>query len=271
MSLPADNRIGRRVADGRFVVTAWQGHSQWMGVAFADDAQMGQKVRLTFAGPSAVEFGPLRARLRGAGEALAEVVHLGPVASDDGWGADCVVLAEVLPPSFAALDVAAVALDAPALARRLAALLRDAHAHGEPLGTLRPESVQLAPSADRWLGSGERLWSLALPLSVGTLSPFAPGYGAPETQTQWPLLAPLAASADVFSLGVIVAEKLLGAFPYPRDSFVGLMRAQYEGKHALLPATSFGALVTRCLAPKPDSRPSVAELLHHESATPKTV
>lgn len=259
MSLPADNRIGRRVADGRFVVTAWLGHSQWMGVAIADEMQTGS-VRLTFAGPSAIDLDQLRVRLRGAGDALADVLHIGPIASDDGWGADCVVLAEVLPPSFAALDVAAVDLDAPRLARRLAALLADAHAHGEPLGTLRPESVQLAPGGDRWLGSGERLWSFALPLSVGTLSPYAPGYGAPETQAGWPLLAPFAASADVFSLGVIVAEKLLGTFPYPRDSYVGLMRAQYEGKHAPLPASPFSALVTRCLAPKPEARPSIAEL-----------
>lgn len=264
MSLPSDNRIGRRVADGRFVVTAWLGHSQWMGVAFADDTQTGQQVRLTFAGPSAVELDALRARLRGA-------LYIAPIASDDGWGADCVVLAEVLPPSFTALDVASVDLDAPTLARRLAALLADAHAHGEPLGTLRPESVHLTPGADRWLGSGERLWSLALPLSVGTLSPYAPGYGAPETQAGWPLLAPFAASADVFSLGVIVAEKLLGTFPYPRDSYVGLMRAQLEGRHAPLPATPFGALVTRCLSPRPEARPSIAELRHDESTTPKKV
>lgn len=149
----------------------------------------------------------LRARLRGA-------LYIGPIASEDGWGATTVsssprscrrrLRRSTSRPSISITK---------ARARRLVALLADAHAHGEPLGTLRPESVQLAPGGDRWLGSGERLWSFARPLSVGTLSPYAPGYGAPETQAGWPLLAPFAASADVLASSAIVAEKLLGTFP----------------------------------------------------------
>src|SRR5262249_6061644 len=107
---------------------------------------------------------------------------------------------------------------------------------------------------------GERLWLAAAPLSVGTLSPWLPGYSAPELEPKLPLVEGLDPSVDVFSLGVILAECLLGRFPFPRSSYVGLLQAQFGRQHATLPSTPLGNVIARALDPDPRARPTLDEL-----------
>lgn len=260
-----DTRIGRTIANGRFTIDEWLGHSESHGVAFAVDATSGHRVRLTFAPPSVVAHDDVVARLSQAVPSLADVVYLGPVDSDDGWGAHSIVMAErAADPDARLLGSVPVALDALPLAVRLTRLVARAHAYCEPLGTLQPENVFIGAdgaASDLWMGRGARLWTLAQPSSSAVMSPFAIGYAAPEATASTSGLSSLDDAVDIFSIGVIVAERLLGAFPYPRQSPSGLVSAQATGAHAPLPDTDLGRLIARCLAPTPERRPSFEELL----------
>ncbi len=256
--IPVDGRLGQTLADHRFLVESWLGDSPWMGVAIATDRRDGSRARVTISGPTDLSWETLRGRFARSVPGLAEVTYLGPVVSDDGWGQESIAIAE----SLGSTPTGVPSQVEPAvLAARIAALLSRCHAKFEPLGTLRPESLRLLDHEVLWLGRGERFWLLARPLSVGAVSPYAPGYCAPELVAGGPRIAPVDASADVFSFGVLVAERILGRFPYPRTSFTGLFEAQATNAFEQLPKSPLGVLVQQCMSADAAQRPSVAELV----------
>lgn len=252
---PTDDRRGRVFAQ-RFVLEEWVGTSAFMGLGFGRDTFDGAPMRLLFGNPPALPYESLRGEAAPR-TACSDVRYYGPVDADDGWAHGLAMWAETrspLPTLRSLSNGAWAEARVRALVARLAALL------AEPgLGVLRPESVYL-DDARVELARGERLWWLARPLSVGALPPWGPGYLAPELYAAVPWKRPLAASADVFSLGVIGAERLLGVYPYAFDSFTELVSKQARGAHRALPGP-VGAWLARCLAPDPAARPTIAELL----------
>jgi serine/threonine protein kinase len=130
------------------------------------------------------------------------------------------------------------------------------------LGTIRPESTFLHDDGVELMARGERLWLMPRPQTtkVGTVPPWPPGYCAPELVRSLPVVANPQPSVDVFSVGVMFAELLLGAFPFARTSFVSLISAQLHGAHAPLPSTQLGRLLTRAIVPSAEARPSVEEM-----------
>jgi hypothetical protein len=260
---PDDDRIGRLLADNRFEVVEWIGTSEWMGVAMAIDKRDGARVRVTTAGDVVASTEQLNALFVRDVVGLAPVVYLGAAGSDDGWAEDGVMMAERLPRGRS-LDAASPAWDQ-SKRRTLAALVRrvaDIHRQSMVLGTIRPESVFVDGDHVALATRGERLWWMPRPQTtkVAAVAPWPPGYAAPELFTSLPLLADPKPAADVFSLGVIIAEQLLGQFPYSRASYVAMVLAQRAGDHAPLPDTPLGKLVERAIAPAADARPPVAEL-----------
>lgn len=261
---PPDERIGRKLANGRFEVVDWIGTSEWMGVAIAVDGRDGSRVRVTTAGDVVASGEQLRATLCRQIAGLAPVVYLGPADSDDGWATDGVMMAEQLPRGHA-LDASAGTSGEAAVVRCGRALLRTVAAvqqQGMVLGTIRPESAFIDDGKIVFVARGERLWLMPRPLTtkVAAVAPWPPGYGAPELLLSLPLLDDPPPAADVFSVGVILAEQLLGRFPYPRASYVSLALALRSGEHETLPDSRLGRLLTRTMAPSLDARPSLAEL-----------
>ncbi|MBA3461042.1 MAG: hypothetical protein H0T46_13845 [Deltaproteobacteria bacterium] len=259
-----NNRIGRRLAHGRFELTEWIGADFLMGISIGRDVQQGGFVRLTFAGDvsrSADELRPILTRDR---PGLAPVVYLGPTAADDRWAPNSTMMAEVLPPGEP-LDVDSQAGNEETIAAfgaRLASHVARVHRAGTVLGTLRPESTIVTATGDVvLLGRGERLWLMPRPnmTKPAMALPWRGGYRAPEIMMT-PLLVDPAPAADVFSIGVILATWLLGRFAYPGDNDFQVFMAQSQGNHVPLPKTPLGDILTRCLLPHPQARPSLVEL-----------
>ena len=254
----------RRYANGRFEVTRWIGPSERMGIAIARDTLRDQVVRLTFAvdvSRSADELGPI---LTPDVAGLAPVVYLGPAECDDG----SMILAEVLPPGEA-LDRSALHVDPDRIAAfgaDLAVHVARVHRAGTVLGTIRPENTFV--TADGYITlvtRGERLWMTASFRRAGLVAPWRGGYRAPELFgvtgiLMAPLLSDPAPPADVFSLGVLLAECLLGRLPYRWPDELAIFLDQKEGTHLPLPETALGEILAQCLRPDPAARPSIDEL-----------
>lgn len=260
--IPRNERIGRRLANGRFEVTEWIGPDFLMGIAIARDEQ-GRSVRLTFAGDVSRSADELRPSLGRDVAGLAPVLYLGATAADDGWAAGSMMMAELLPRN-GPLDLLAHGGNARYVATfgaRLCALVAGVHRSGTVLGTLRPESTFVTPEGNvELVARGERLWLMPRPnmMRSAMLSPFPSGYLAPELLMK-PLPSDPHPSADVFSIGVMLASSLLGQSVYEEQIDPRLFVAQMQGNHLPLPATALGELLARSLQPEPAARPSVIE------------
>jgi hypothetical protein len=261
--IPQNARIGRRLANGRFELTEWIGADFLMGIAIARDVQEGDLVRLTFAGDVSRSVDDLLPILTGDVSGLAPVRYLGATAADDGWAPNSMMMAEVLPPGEP-LNLVAHSGDAEKIAAfgaRLAGHVGRAHRSGTVLGTLRPESTFVTNGDITLVARGERLWLMPRPnmTKPAMAAPWPGGYRAPEVMMQ-PLLNHPAPSADVFSIGVMLASWLLGRFAYAGESDYEVFIAQSQGNHLPLPKTPLGDLLARCLLPDPAARPSIVEL-----------
>lgn len=262
--IPRNNRIGRLLANGRFELTQWIGADFLMGIAIARDVQQGTLVRLTFAGDVSRSADELQPVLTRDVPGLAPVLYLGPTAADDGWAPNSMMMAEVLPPGEP-LDIDGRVGNAEAIAAfgaRLASHVNRVHRGGTVLGTIRPESTFVTASGDiTLLGRGERLWLMPRPnmTKPAMALPWRGGYRAPEIMMA-PLLVDPDPAADVFSIGMILATWLLGEFAYPGDGDYPIFMAQMQGNHVPLPKTPLGDILTRCLLPHPQARPSLIEI-----------
>jgi hypothetical protein len=261
-----DDRIGRRLANGRFEVTEWLGCDWLMGAAVARDHEQSNLVRLTFSGDVAGSVEDVRAMLTRDVPGLAPVVYLGESASDDGWGSGAMMMAERLPGGAIELELPTGpgnAREIAAIGARLAGHILRVHRAGMVLGTLRPESTFVTATGEiDLLVRGERLWLMPRPnmTKPGMMPPWRFGYHAPELFHLLPLLRDPAPAADVFSLGVMLASALLGEFVYSAQHFTELFVAQQNGTHLPLPETPLGQLLTRCLRRDPVARPSLEEV-----------
>ena len=253
--------VGRVLANGRFEIIDWIGADFLMGVAIARDVQRGERIRLTFAGDVARSAADLEGILTPAVDGLAPVVYLGETAGEDGWGAGSMMLAEELPP-VDPLDLEKPASSAEQVARfgaRLAGVVSRVHRAGTVLGTIRPESTFVESDGHITLAArGERLWCMPRPnmTKPAMAAPWRGGYRAPETMMRidamWNHPHP---SADVFSLGVMLASWHLGRFVYPETDDFAVFQSQLEGRHLPLPDTDLGQVLARCLRPDPAARP----------------
>jgi serine/threonine protein kinase len=267
--IPRDDRIGRRLANGRFEVTEWSGPDFLMGVAVGRDDQ-GRSVRLTFAGDVSRSADDLRSLLTRDVPGLAPVLYVGATDADDRWAPTSIMAAELLPLGEQ-LDLVAHSGREKfnGLGARLVDHVARIHRNGSTLGTLRPESTFVTAAGDIELVTrGERLWLMPRPNMTrpAMMSPWSPGYLAPEYITK-PLLDDPDPAADVFSLGVMLATSLLGRFVYAAEYAMSLLSAQLTGDHLPLPATPLGEVLARCLKPDPAARPSLDELAHAVRAT----
>ncbi len=87
---------------------------------------------------------------------------------------------------------------------------------------------------------------------AATVPPWPPGYQAPEIVFSDGVFENPNPAADVYSLGVILAERLLGTFPFRRESYTELLMAQRNGQHASLPATPLGDLLSLTMHQDPN-------------------
>jgi hypothetical protein len=263
---PKDARVGRRLANERFEVTEWLGGDALMGAALARDQEHEGLVRLSFSADVAGSVEDVRALLAREIPGLAPIVYVGPAASDDGWAPGSMMVAEKLPTGGALLDLPTGVVNAreiAALGARMTRQLIEVHARGTVLGTIRPESMFVTSDGDiTFVTCGERLFLMPRPnmMKAATLGPWRPGYQAPELFEMLPLLRDPPASADVFSLGVILGSALLGESVYYVFDLADLFISQRRGQHLLLPETPVGEILTRCLRPDATARPTLIEL-----------
>jgi hypothetical protein len=248
----------RRWVNGRFEVTQWIGPDEVMGIAIARDTLRDQLVRLTFADDVSRSADELRAILTREVAGLASVVYLGPAEREDG----SMMLAEVLPPGDS-LDLVAPETDPDRIAAfgaKLAAHVAHVHRAGTVLGSIRPENTFVTADGDiALIARGERLWMTCQFTRVAPGVPWRGGFRAPEIQMV-PLLSDPAPSADVFSIGVLLAERLLGRMPYRWPDEFAIYLDQSQGRHLPLPETALGEILAQCLRAEPAARPSIDEL-----------
>lgn len=140
------------------------------------------------------------------------------------------------------------------VARAVAEGLADAHAHGVIHADLKPENV-VVPRDGR-----PRVVDFGLAGLVGAGSDAAsgtPAYMAPE---RW-AAAPPATSIDIWAFGVVICEALDGRRPLSDREIVQLA---YTPKPVTLGPVAqscpCSALLAKCLSPRPEDRPSAAEI-----------
>jgi serine/threonine protein kinase len=181
-------------------------------------------------------------------------------------------LSDFLPPQRGPAVEPARALD---LARQLARLMRDLRA--------AKQNIPLNSIARVWLTPSERvLWAEPhMPTSLPQRPMLGRGYVRQDMHWLSPEAArglPTGEPNDVFVLGTLLFRMLGGLHPFAQGSmFETLQRVVARTRaddlptpdHPIEPASE--VLLTRCLEPSPDRRPSLAELLAHlEARLPPT-
>ncbi len=156
------------------------------------------------------------------------------------------------------------------IARQIAEALAAAHGSGVVHRDLKPDNVQVVPSP---AGDIIKVLDFGLAKVAGT-SRFTrkgmvfgtPHYMSPEQAAG----DPADHRVDIYALGIVMYEMLVGWLPFEADSFMGVLsKHMYEVPPA--PSTASGArdpspvldrIVMRCLEKKPDDRyASMGELV----------
>ncbi len=158
--------------------------------------------------------------------------------------------------------------------------MKKIHAAGVIHCDLKPENVQMVPTS-AGMGLIPRIIDMDRSIMVGRTAPWktgeayeqegysgTPRYFSPEhLRGQCPQTA-----SDVFTIGIILAEILCGKHPYGHlENESARRNAVLHGEHRALEllatlggsaenARSYAALMTRCLSPAPEERPSCEEL-----------
>jgi hypothetical protein len=173
-------------------------------------------------------------------------------------------LVEVEPVGRPLRDCTLGLADAVALVADASAIVDEAHRCGIVLRGIRPELVYVDGARVTAIAPRcEEFWSTSTPPSSGGINPFSHFYLAPEILR----IKPPTRASDVFSLGAILAELVMGEHPFEGGyiteslhAIVGNKRKPWRGPDWLR------AIVDRALAPDPAQRPLAAELAHALSA-----
>jgi serine/threonine-protein kinase len=155
------------------------------------------------------------------------------------------------------------ACQAARLAAQVAAALAEAHELGVVHRDLKPDNI-LLQTADGQLDTRLTDFGIARVLNTPSLTtPHAvvgtPHYMAPEAFHG----APTTPAADVYALGILLYELVVGRPPYDSDSVADLMRRHLEEQPERRPGIpdALWAVIVECMEKKPRLRPTAAELV----------
>ena len=149
------------------------------------------------------------------------------------------------------------------LAAQVAAALAEAHELGVVHRDLKPDNI-LLQTEDGQLDTRLTDFGIARVLNTPSLTtPHAvvgtPHYMAPEAFHG----APTTPAADVYALGVLLYELVVGRPPYDSDSVPDLMRRHLEDRPERQPGIPdrLWSVIVECMDKKPRLRPTAAELV----------
>ena len=145
---------------------------------------------------------------------------------------------------------------------QVAAALAAAHARGIVHRDVKPGNVMIT-------SSGVKLVDFGISAAVGTMDGTdgqllgTPAYLAPERIAG----GPVRPATDVYALGLLLYLGLAGRMPWQASTTTGMLKAHFHTEPAPLPAVpglpgEVVRLVRRCLAKKPDQRPTAGEIAH---------
>ncbi|MEO3874436.1 serine/threonine-protein kinase [Nonomuraea sp. B12E4] len=144
--------------------------------------------------------------------------------------------------------------EAAAIALRLARVLMAGHARGLVHRDVTAENVLLTADGPKLLDFGIAAWAGDPDDDRGT-----PPYVAPERL----LGAPTHPAVDVYALGVLLHTMLTGRTPYPETTWEEIEAARRTApppRAAGVP-NAVASLCQRCLAHRPEDRPTAAEIV----------
>ncbi|HEX4812791.1 MAG TPA: serine/threonine-protein kinase [Nonomuraea sp.] len=144
--------------------------------------------------------------------------------------------------------------EAAAIALRLARVLMAGHARGLVHRDVTAENVLLTKDGPKLLDFGIAAWAGDPEDDRGT-----PPYVAPERL----LGAPTHPAVDVYALGVLLHTMLTGRTPYPETTWEEIEAARRTSPPPRVPGVphAVSSLGQRCLAHRPEERPTAAEIV----------
>ncbi|MEW9549904.1 serine/threonine-protein kinase [Nonomuraea sp. NPDC050783] len=144
--------------------------------------------------------------------------------------------------------------EAAAIALRLARVLMAGHARGLVHRDVTAENVLLTDDGPKLLDFGIAAWAGDPEDDRGT-----PPYVAPERL----LGAPTHPAVDVYALGVLLHTMLTGRTPYPETTWEEIEAARRTDPPPRVPGVphAIATLCQRCLAHRPEERPTAAEIV----------
>ena len=260
------------VLGGRYRLAAPLGHGGTAVVWRARDELLGREVAVKLLDDRLAGDDELARRLRDEARAAARLHHPHVVTVYDVGDA---TLPDRPPMPYAVLELVAgqslsdILGDGPLPWRKavrvcaeVAAGLAAAHAHGIVHRDVKPENVMLT-------GGGAKLVDFGISATIGEVDAgpdgellCTPAYLAPERLTA----GPVRAACDVYGLGLVLYKALTGRLPWreAQGGVAELIAARRRDAPAPLPPipglpAEVAALGLRCLAPRPEQRPSSAE------------
>ncbi|SDM40650.1 serine/threonine-protein kinase [Nonomuraea jiangxiensis] len=144
--------------------------------------------------------------------------------------------------------------EAAAIALRLARVLMAGHARGLVHRDVTAENVLLTADGPKLLDFGIAAWAGDPDDGRGT-----PPYVAPERL----LGAPTHPAVDVYALGVLLHTMITGRTPYPETTWEEIEAARRTSPPPRAPGVpnAVASLCRRCLAHRPEDRPTAAEIV----------